>query len=294
MSEYSNYIIEAVEIMDQYSIYGSSSVYKSARVEALKQAQSAHSYLACHSIIRQLLPVAGGVNSFFYDDPNKIKNDKYGLKGMPSCKNIYGILYINMPTCPSNISKNMKKDKEAKAEYINSTIALLKTYSNLEGAIIDLRQSSEGDYLAMIAALSPFLPDGDILNIKYAASCDEKTIRVNANKISCGNKEFTVDSFKWPSKKPIFILIGRDTRACGEIVSLALSSIPNAVTIGETTAGRTSINEAFPMSDDSIMELTVASIQTMHGDTYLNEPLIPEIKTSSPFMDAITYFKKGE
>ena len=71
-----------------------------------------------------------------------------------------GILTITLP--------EYSQEAGEKEEYAQIVISWLREHTDAKGIVIDLCGNRGGDVAPMMAALSPLLPDGNVLGYKYA------------------------------------------------------------------------------------------------------------------------------
>ncbi|MBC5636724.1 hypothetical protein H8S33_07845 [Ornithinibacillus sp. BX22] len=96
--------------------------------------------------------MGGGKHSFFYADK---ENHDSIQQVMPVVERKGDILSIKLP----GIADGEKYGKE----YAEIVLKGLKENSDVKGVMIDLRSNNGGNMVPMITAISPLLPDGDIL-----------------------------------------------------------------------------------------------------------------------------------
>jgi carboxyl-terminal processing protease len=127
-----------------------------------------------------------------------------------------------------------------------------------KGWIIDLRKNTGGNCWPMLAGIGPLLGDGvcgyfvsarEKIPIIYSdgAAFQGKYIRCRAS------KGYKIKS----DKKSIIVLTGRRTVSSGEIIALAFKGKEQVYFYGEPTAGYTTANATYTLSDNSMLVLTV-------------------------------------
>ncbi len=144
------------------------------------------------------------------------------------------------------------------ADSLQSVIARLDS-RNISRWIIDLRKNSGGNCWPMLAGIGPLLGDGVY---GYFVSGDASipiTYRdgsaFQGKHVLCrvSNRGYRTQS----NRKSIVVLTSRKTVSAGEIVALAFKGRAQTYLIGEPTAGLTTANATYSLSDRSLLVLTV-------------------------------------
>ncbi|QPH39675.1 S41 family peptidase [Pedobacter endophyticus] len=166
--------------------------------------------------------------------------------------------YISVPGFRSLNKKTM----DSFANNIQQRIKRLDVAHDIKGWIVDLRDNTGGNMYPMIAGLGPLLGSG---NLGYFVS-------PNGNK-----KKLTPWSYSATPKKPttmgiqldslyelegknakIAVLIGPHTGSSGEMTAISFIGAPNTKLFGEPTAGYTSANSGFKLSNGDYLYLAVS------------------------------------
>jgi carboxyl-terminal processing protease len=145
------------------------------------------------------------------------------------------------------------------ADSLQATIARLDT-RNISHWIIDLRNNSGGNCWPMLAGVGPLLGDGVY---GYFVANDERIpiwyndgSALQGRHVRCRVSEdhgYRIRS----AHKSIVVLTGRRTVSAGEIVALAFKGREQTCLIGQPTAGFTTANATYSLSDRSMLVLTV-------------------------------------
>jgi hypothetical protein len=125
--------------------------------------------------------------------------------------------------------------------------------------IIDLRKNSGGNCWPMLAGIGPLLGDGVC---GYFVNGSERIPITYRNGAACQGKHVLCRVSKegyrtQRERKSIVVLTGRRTISAGEIVALAFKGKEQAYLLGEPTAGLTTANATYSLSDHSMLVLTV-------------------------------------
>lgn len=143
------------------------------------------------------------------------------------------------------------------ADSLQQVIARLDA-NNPSGWIIDLRKNTGGNCWPMLAGIGPLLGNGVC---GYFVSAREKIPIVytdgaafQGRNVRCRTSTpYTLKS----GKKSIIVLTGRRTVSSGEIIALAFKAREQVYFYGEPTAGYTTANATYTLSDNSMLVLTV-------------------------------------
>ena len=125
--------------------------------------------------------------------------------------------------------------------------------------IIDLRKNTGGNCWPMLAGIGPLLGDGVC---GYFVSADERIpisyrdgAALQGRHIRC---RVSANGYHTRyDRKSIVVLTGRRTISAGEIVALAFKGKEQVYLYGEPTAGLTTANATYSLSDHSMLILTV-------------------------------------
>ena len=89
---------------------------------------------------------------------------------------------------------------------------------------------------------------------------------------------------------PVAVLTDRRTASSGEATAIVFRGRSEARTFGESTAGLSTANAAFPLSDGALIVLTVSTMADRTGQLYGKELVSDEViegeKTGDPTTDA--------
>jgi len=144
------------------------------------------------------------------------------------------------------------------ADSIQATIARLDT-RRISRWIIDLRKNSGGNCWPMLAGIGPLLGEGVC---GYFVASEQKIPIAYRNGAAFQGKHVlcrvSKEGYRTQcSRKSVIVLTGRKTVSAGEIVALAFKGKEQAWLFGEPTAGMTTANATYSLSDHSMLVLTV-------------------------------------
>ncbi|HWK06113.1 MAG TPA: S41 family peptidase [Puia sp.] len=190
--------------------------------------------------------------------------DASSLQPPPPLKDLVGeikgewlsdsIAYLTIPwvsTTDSLVCMNI-------ADSLQALIARLDT-RKISRWIIDLRKNSGGNCWPMLAGIGPLLGDGVC---GYFVASEQKIPISYRNGAAFQGKHVLCrvsrEGYRTQcSRNSVIVLTGRKTVSAGEIVALAFKGKEQAWLFGEPTAGFTTANATYSLSDHSMLVLTV-------------------------------------
>ena len=179
-----------------------------------------------------------------------------------------GTLYLRIPLIVDG-------DIQEYVDICNEALAQHAETVGCNGVIVDLRQNRGGIIYAMIAALAPLLPKGNIYGYKYPKFEDpdywSKSGAVRFLKQAAG---VTNNDFDYTSA-PVAVLMGPGTASSAELTAISFIGRPNSQSFGMETGGYTSAPNSYPLLDGWIVNLT-ASVMTDSEGTPYGGSLLPD------------------
>ena len=232
-----------------------------------------------------LVQLAGGAHSALLTSPapGADATSQAVASPMPSLHERSGVAVLSLPAFVAY------DDRQAFA-YASAAVTEVRDALRARpcGWVVDLRQNSGGTTLAMLAAVSPLLPDGPVMGIVDNAGV-RRQVRVVGNAVTVqGDQAWAAGGFpfvKVPAAR-VAVLTDGGTASAAEAVALAFRSSSTARSFGAPTRGLTSYNEAFPLPNGWAVRLTTGAFTDVAGATYLNVRLRPDEPSSAPFDSA--------
>ena len=173
------------------------------------------------------------------------------------------------------------------ADSIQTIIARLDS-RHVSRWIIDLRSNTGGNCWPMLAGIGPLLGDG--VYGYFVASGERIPISYRDGSAFQGRHVICRVSddhgyHTHAAKKSIVVLTGRKTISAGEIVALAFRGRGQTCLIGQPTAGLTTANATYSLSDKSMLVLTVCQEADCTGHIcdgrILPDQLVPAVDAGS-------------
>lgn len=171
------------------------------------------------------------------------------------------IAYIDVPWIST-------ADKKLCVAFADSLQQLIASYDQqgITKWIIDLRNNTGGNCWPMLAGLGPLLGNGVY---GYFISDNEKIpfsyqdgIMMQGRHVRCAaSTAYSLVN----QRNTIVVLTGPNTASAGEIVALAFKGLNDVFIYGEPTAGLTTANATYNLSDGSVLVLTVCKEADRNG-----------------------------
>ena len=120
--------------------------------------------------------------------------------------------------------------------------------------ILDLRGNAGGYLEASVDIASWFLPVGKVVAIEDFGNSDQKDYRSKG-----------YDIFK---NLPFVVLVDQGSASAAEILAGALQDNKIATLVGEKTFGKGSVQELFPVTDNTSLKMTIARWLTPNGRSF--------------------------
>jgi carboxyl-terminal processing protease len=163
------------------------------------------------------------------------------------------IAYIDVPWIST-------ADKKLCVAFADSLQKLIAEYDQqgITKWIIDLRNNTGGNCWPMLAGLGPLLGNGVYgyfvsANEKIPFSYKNGTVMQGAYARCATSTPYSLAH----ERNAIVVLTGPNTASAGEIVALAFKGMNDVFLYGEPTAGLTTANATYNLSDGSVLVLTV-------------------------------------
>jgi carboxyl-terminal processing protease len=135
------------------------------------------------------------------------------------------------------------------------------------GLVLDLRDNPGGFLDQSVAVADVFLPEGVVLFERNIRGLDEI---------------FTSFDGDVAEGIPLVVLVNAGSASASEIVAGAIQDRGRAVLVGETTFGKGSVQQIYPLSDGSELRVTIARWYTPNNNTIDDQGITPDIEVESP------------
>jgi C-terminal processing protease CtpA/Prc len=253
-------------------------------------AQHAQTPADTHGAIRYALSVLGDHHSFFLtpDATTQMQQATMTDSPAPQGKLLLGKLgFIAVEGFGS-------VDMEEGAKYATLVQQVIRDLDAQGpcGWIVDLRENTGGNMWPMLAGLGPVLGEGKVgafvdadglasdwsYNTGQALDGDAVVVRVNG----------PVYQLKAASP-PVAVLTGVNTASSGEAIVVAFRGRPHTRSFGLYTAGLSTGNGGFPLSDGAVIVLTTVVFADrtgqMYGERIYPDEVVDDVRKFSAIMD---------
>lgn len=274
------YVDVALRYMDN-GIYAKGEEWTKAKENAREAAKKAKTYEDTYAALDEAAHVAGGKHSRIVT--NEMQEESIAAQTLPETTFEDGILYILIPPYEYQSSKE--------TEYADIVISAVKEHQNeIKGVIVDLRDNVGGGMHPMIAALSPFLPDG--LLVQFKSDYYVNNIELNGGVVTQDQSKLIEVEDLDVLDVPVAVLQNEWTASSGEVTLLCFKGLPNVKTFGCGSAGYCSANMVYKLYDGANLQLTIAKDVDRLGNEYCEEPIAPDYETETPLEDAFKWLKQ--
>ena len=171
------------------------------------------------------------------------------------------IALITVPAFSGNNTKRMQL-------YVDEMHAVMKSIDSDEVCawIVDLRENRGGNVFPMMSGIGPILGSGTAGGGVHA---DGSTYYRSVKNGRSGKAGPSGRSYRLKNRKPpVAVLIGHKTTSSGEAIALSFIGREETLTFGEPTAGLTTGNRGFNLSDGAVLNLTVSVMSDRIGRRY--------------------------
>jgi hypothetical protein len=272
----SAYLKAALEIIQNKGIDRQQVDWNIVRTQAFRQAQHAQTEAETYDAIRYVLRVGGGRHSFFLTPDMAAQGQQATMSDSPAPRGklLLGKLgFIAIEGFGSTLP-------EEGVKYATLVQQLIRDLDAQEpcGWLIDLRENTGGNMWPMLAGLGPILGEG-----KAGAFVDPGGYAVEwsyqEGQALLG--DLVMVQVPEPAYRlkadapPVAVLTGTNTASSGEAIVISFRERPHTRSFGLYTAGFSTSNESFPLSDGALMILTTAVLADRTGQAY-GDRIIPD------------------
>lgn len=282
---------EIINCIEKYSIFSDSLNFENIEKDFEQYIDTLDTYdKVGHYYTKQLRKV-GDKHSFY---TTRRKMEDFSQKQKDSIGFSYRLLdentgYLNIPgflSTDNNVVNNF-------ANQIHNAIRELDKRGKINGWIVDLRNDNGGNMWPMVHGLSPLIGNDAPGYFKMAGQNNlyEWIISSPSNKVAIKDPY----QLKNPKAK-IAVLYGKRTASSGEMTAICFIGKPNTKSFGEATAGYTTGNQVFFLSDGNIFVLASSYVldrnKKIYTSSILPDILIEKTNDDSVLEQAKAWLKK--
>lgn len=283
-----DYINEVTSLMEQRSLNRANVNWNNLKAEVLTRAASAKSIREAEPALVYLLTELKDNHSHIITPDGRYL---FGVSAGCPPRSFTGVSdsevgYIRIAFTTSTGAEAVRYAENLQASIRN------QDNTNLKGWVIDLR-STGGNKWPMIAGLGPLLgegiagysiePDNNFTTWAYTAG---SAVDNQTNVVTVPNPYSVLK----PANK-IAILIDPGTASAAEAIAVSFIGKPNTRLFGNPTCGLSTFIQSYPLSNNSILELTVGVLADRNKKTYGGK-INPDEVTSDPGPPAIRWIKE--
>ncbi|HTE24769.1 S41 family peptidase [Flavitalea sp.] len=225
------------------------------------------------NVFTQNLRKAGDKHSFFMTTAaatSYSKREEAAAK--PTAKDLgSGIALVTVPLCFNN-----QKSKDIRfANTIREQIRKVDTRNDISVWMIDLRNNVGGNMWPMLAGLNALIEDGTAGYFINPASNSEQPWPSYNGRLVFPNAK--INNYKVRSRDiKIALLIDSMTASSGEMTAVSFIGLPNVKVLGQPSAGYTTANTTYYLSDGTMFNLATSYIADRNRKPYMDK-IIPDI-----------------
>ncbi|WP_187388136.1 S41 family peptidase [Seonamhaeicola marinus] len=261
---------EVFEIVEKHSIRRDSIDFKAIKKVVYNKLKSTDSIEDCYPLIQYTLAELKDHHSVFLP-----KEKLESWKSTSKTKSINQIITFHCKTLNNDIGYIAMRgfssgDSISIQTYSDSLQSKIKSIDdkNIKGWILDLRENTGGNCWPMLTGLGPLLNDGvcgyfvDNKGKKASWFYNKGQAGIDSTSITKVSKK---PYYLINNENPIAVLTSPKTGSSGEVVTTAFHNKKNARSFGESTAGLTTGNSPFNLSDGSAIFLTTSIYMDRKG-----------------------------
>jgi carboxyl-terminal processing protease len=197
--------------------------------------------------------------------------------------------HVIVPMCVGKFSEWEKNEPDFQqfADKLHGIVVELQAQKP-DGWIIDLRGNGGGNMWPMLAGIGPVLGEGVVGTFLSANGKAESWFYkagAAGTKSENGTAEISIRlqqaPFVLPGTPWAAVLLDRGTASSGEAVAISFAARPHARSFGEHTAGFSTSNEMYPLSDGAALFLC-NGIETDRTGRRYPDGIDPDVKLPAP------------
>lgn len=149
---------------------------------------------------------------------------------------------------------------------VKDAIERLKSYApnGLNGIVLDLRKNPGGFLNEGVGVANLFIEKGNIVSTR------------GRNGVLIKSYDATRSGYAYDI--PLAVLIDEGSASASEIVAGALKDHKRAILVGQTSFGKASIQNMFPLNDGSSVKLTIGRYYTPSGNCIQAQGITPDVE----------------
>jgi carboxyl-terminal processing protease len=261
------YLTEFQHIIKQNALYADSLNWGQLHREVTEKSQGLATVAECQPVIDHILRTlrnAGDKHSFFLPK-EKATHQNSASYAATQAESEYlgnGIGYVKIPA----LSSMNAAVGQTFSQGIRRQLDALETQHTLTGWVVDLRHNTGGNMHPMIEGLQPLLGEGIYGYFLFPRRTLKKTIPLYVWREK-GKQQPASKAANTPQR--VAVLIDSLTGSSGEMVALSFKGRSNVKFFGQPSAGYTTTNQDFKLSDGAYLLLATGYMADKNRHTYL-------------------------
>ncbi|MFO7537663.1 MAG: S41 family peptidase [Chloroflexota bacterium] len=269
------YLNDALAIMETYSLHRDEIDWPQFRTEVLAEAAAAREIADTYEALRLAVTMLGDNHSRFLTPEEaavilggEVENQ---LPEADLAAAHLGYLWL-----PGYLGGDQQKNNQH-ATLIQSLIAQVDEAEPC-GWIIDLRDNRGGNMWPMLAGVGPLLGEGEVGSFVAPQGSIGWWFYGSGQAGIDGNTIVQVDNPYQPDypERAVALLIGANTGSSGEAIVIAFHGRPDTRFFGQPTAGLSTSNSPFDLSDGALLVLTT-SLMADRFDNQFGQVIEPDV-----------------
>lgn len=269
------YLDEAVALTRKHAMNRDKPDWKRVIADAELLAAGAQNPAETYPAIRHVLAALQDRHSFLLPASNamaaarNVSQEGFGI----TSSTLGSIGYVKVPAFANASAVR----NEAYAQSVRQEVASLQA-KGVCGWILDLRENTGGNMWPMLKGLQPLLGKGAV---GYSVLPDAKAQWIvdpnEARQVLPAEFTQAAQAVDVTSRAPVALLLGNRTASSGEAVAIAFIGREHVRSFGQPTAGLSTTNRPFRLSDGALLLLTIGSMADRSGKVY-GQRLEPDVK----------------
>ncbi|MER1996698.1 MAG: S41 family peptidase [Arthrobacter sp.] len=277
------YVGEALDHIEELALFVPDLDWSGVRAETLDRTSGATTPEETHDALAEALERAGGRHSTLRG-PVSAAGFSY-IAAPEAGIAAPGIAVVDVPGFRSPRPEHVEEYARRGNEQI-----LAAAPDASCGWIVDLRKNYGGNMWPMLGALSPLLPDGEIMQFIDRDGRTEWAVLHPDGVYLDGEFRAPAAAAK-KTGKPVALLQSEVTSSSVEAVLLSFADKPGVRSFGAPTAGLATGNVVRTLTDGTGLRITSSYMATALGQSAGGGPLQPDVRTEDPLAEATEWLR---
>jgi C-terminal processing protease CtpA/Prc len=268
---------EITKVMKKHSIYKDSLDFDDIEKDFLQYIDTFTTYEKVGRYYTYILHAAGDNHSFYITEAEmksfsekQKENLNFNYKLLDN-----GIAYLSVPGFFSVDGKVI----DSFANAIHNAIKQLDSQHKIKGWVIDLRKNTGGNMWPMVLGLSPLIGTDVVPGyFKAAGSTNASSWKITS---PFNNITLAAPYQLKNANAKIAVLYGKRTASSGEMTAITFIGKQNARSFGTLTAGYTTANAIYNLSEGNIFVMASSYSLDRNGKVYVGK-ITPDVLIDNP------------